>query len=80
MEDVPQFQADWNRTKSKLKQMFSSLADEDVLLEEGKQLDLLKRLQARLGKTQSELCTLISELEPRAPASSANEPSSNPKL
>ena len=38
------------------------LTDSDLLLTEGKQEDLLNRLQIRLGKTKEEIQKLISQL------------------
>ena len=52
----------WNVTKGKLKQQYASLTDDDVLLVEGKNNELLGRLQAKLGKTKEELHKLISGL------------------
>ena len=52
----------WNVTKGKLKQQYATLTDDDLLLTEGKQNELLGRLQAKLGKTKEELHKLISAL------------------
>jgi len=53
---------DWNQVKGKLKQKFATLNDNDVLLVEGKQDELLGRLQNKLGKTKDEIVKIISEL------------------
>ena len=52
----------WNVTKGKLKQQYASLTDDDLLLVEGKQNELLGKLQTKLGKTKEELHNLISAL------------------
>jgi uncharacterized protein YjbJ (UPF0337 family) len=52
----------WNETKGKLKQQFALLTDQDLLLVEGKQDELLGRLQVKLGKTKEELEKLIAGL------------------
>jgi uncharacterized protein YjbJ (UPF0337 family) len=62
MKNITELKGDWNETKGKLKQKFALLTDNDVLLVEGKQDEMLGRLQAKLGKTKEELQKLISEL------------------
>ena len=52
----------WNVTKGKLKQQYALLTDDDLLLVEGKQNELLGRLQTKLGKTKKELHKLLSAL------------------
>ena len=62
MSNLTELRANGNETKGKLKQKFAILTDSDVLLVEGKQDELLGRLQVKLGKTKEELHKLISEL------------------
>jgi len=62
MANLTELTGSWNETKGKLKQKFAVLTDSDVLLVEGKQDELLGRLQMKLGKTKEELHKLISEL------------------
>jgi len=45
----------WNLVKGKLKQEYAELTDDDLAYEEGKEDELLGRLQKKLGKTQEEL-------------------------
>ena len=52
----------WNEQKGKLKQQFAQLTDDDLLLVEGKQEELLGRLQIKLGKTKDELRALLEAL------------------
>jgi uncharacterized protein YjbJ (UPF0337 family) len=52
----------WNEIAGKLKQQFADLTDDDVLLKEGKEEELLGRLQQKLGKTKEELRKLIAKL------------------
>ncbi|WP_416866197.1 MAG: CsbD family protein [Imperialibacter sp.] len=52
----------WNETKGKLKQQFAILTDQDLLLVEGKQDELIGRLQVKLGKSKEELQKLIAGL------------------
>lgn len=62
MKDTTELHVDWNKTKEKLKQKFAMLNDNDVLLTEGKQEEMLGRLQIKLGKTKEELLKIIGTL------------------
>lgn len=62
MTNLTQLKGNWNETKGKLKQQYAMLTDDDLLLVEGKQDEMLGRLQAKLGKTKEELHALISGL------------------
>jgi uncharacterized protein YjbJ (UPF0337 family) len=62
MKNLTELKGNWNETKGKLKQQFAMLTDDDLLLVEGKQDEMLGRLQIKLGKTKEELHTLISGL------------------
>jgi uncharacterized protein YjbJ (UPF0337 family) len=62
MEKLTKIKGSWNEIKGKLKQKFAMLRDSDLLLVEGKQDEMLGRLQVRLGKTKEEIHKLISEL------------------
>ena len=55
-------EGNWNQTKGKLKQKFAILTDSDLLFAEGKQDEMLGRLQTTLGKTKEEIHKIISEL------------------
>lgn len=54
--------SDWNEIKGKLKQKFSMLTDNDLLFIDGKQDELLGRIQVRLGKSKEEIQKLIATL------------------
>ncbi len=45
----------WNTVKGKLKQAYGNLTDDDLKYEEGKDDELLGRLQQRTGKTKDDL-------------------------
>jgi uncharacterized protein YjbJ (UPF0337 family) len=45
----------WNELKGKLKQKYGQLTDDDLTFAEGKDDELLGRLQKRLGKTKEEI-------------------------
>lgn len=52
----------WNELKGKLKQKFADLTDDDLLYVEGKEDELLGKLQIKLGKSKDEVRKMISEL------------------
>ena len=52
----------WNEVAGKLKQQFANLGDDDLLFKEGKEEELLGRLQQKLGKTKAELRKLIAKI------------------
>ncbi len=52
----------WNEVAGKLKQQFANLTDDDLLFKEGKEEELVGRLQSKLGKTKEELRNIISKL------------------
>jgi len=52
----------WNEIKGKLKQKYGQLTDDDLLFEEGKEDELLGRLQKRLGQTKDEVRDYIAKL------------------
>lgn len=62
MSNLTGLEGNWNEIKGKLKQKFATLTDNDLLLIEGKQDELLGRLQIKLGKTKEEILTIISNM------------------
>ncbi|MEQ8525173.1 CsbD family protein [Gracilimonas sp.] len=52
----------WNETKGKLKQKYSELTDDDLAFTEGKEDELLGRIQKKLGKTKDEIKKEIANL------------------
>jgi uncharacterized protein YjbJ (UPF0337 family) len=62
MKNLTELKGNWNETKGKLKQKFGLLTESDLLFAEGKQDELLGRLQTKLGRTKEEIHKLISEL------------------
>lgn len=62
MANLTELKGNWNETKGKLKQQFAILTDDDLLLAEGKQDEMLGRLQAKLGKTKEEIHQIIAGL------------------
>jgi uncharacterized protein YjbJ (UPF0337 family) len=62
MKNTTEFLGNWNETKGKLKQKFALLTDNDLLLVEGKQDEMMGRLQQKLGKTKEQIQSLIAGL------------------
>jgi uncharacterized protein YjbJ (UPF0337 family) len=52
----------WNEIAGKLKQQYANLTDDDLLFKEGKEEEVLGRLQQKLGKTKEELRKLIAKI------------------
>ncbi len=57
-----QFKGSWNEVKGKLKQKYARLTDDDLTFAEGKEDELLGRLEKRLGKTKEDLRMEIESL------------------
>ncbi len=56
-------QGNWDVLKGKLKQKYAKLTDDDLTFSEGKEDELLGRLEKRLGKTSEEITDAIEELQ-----------------
>ncbi len=52
----------WNEIKGKLKQKYGQLTDDDLTFAEGKEDELLGRLQKRLGRTKEDVRAEIERL------------------
>ena len=52
---------DWNIAKGKLKQKWAQLTDDDLQFAEGKQDELLGRIQKRTGENRETINKAISE-------------------
>ncbi len=51
----------WKEISGKLKQRYANLTDDDVLFTEGKEEELLGRLEKKLGKSKEELRKVIEK-------------------
>lgn len=60
--NTTEIKGNWNELKGKLKQKYAILTDDDLLLAEGKQDELVGRLQEKLGKSKEEMHKIISNL------------------
>jgi uncharacterized protein YjbJ (UPF0337 family) len=57
--DKLQFKGSWNEIKGKLKQQYGNLTDDDLVFAEGKEDELLGRLQKKLGKSKDDVRQMI---------------------
>jgi len=57
-----EFKGGWNEVKGKLKQKYAQLSDDDLAFAEGKEDELLGRLQQKLGKSKEDLRREIEDL------------------
>ena len=57
-----QFKGSWNEVKGKLKQQFGNLTDDDLTFADGKEDELLGRLQKKLGKSKEDLRLMIEKM------------------
>ena len=52
----------WKEISGKLKQKYANLTDDDLLFKEGKEEELLGKLQNKLGKTKEEIRNLLQKM------------------
>ncbi len=57
-----EIKGNWNEIKGKLKQKYGQLTDDDLAFSEGKEDELLGRIQKRLGKDKESIRKTIEEL------------------
>lgn len=60
--DKLEIKGGWNELKGKIKQAYSDLTDDDLLHEEGKDDELLGKIQQKTGKTRDDLVKWINSL------------------
>ena len=56
-----EIKGDWNITKGKLKQKWAKLTDDDLQFVEGKQEELLGRMQKRTGESREAVEKAVKE-------------------
>lgn len=59
-----EIKGDWNITKGKLKQKWAKLTDDDLQYIDGKQDELVGRIQKRTGETREAVEKAINEAFP----------------
>jgi uncharacterized protein YjbJ (UPF0337 family) len=61
MDDL-RIKGNWNQIKGKLKQSYADLTDDDLTYVEGKEDELLGRLQEKTGKSKDQLKKEINNM------------------
>lgn len=56
------FKGRWNTLKGKLKQRYGQLTDDDLLFEEGKEEEVIGRIQKRTGESKENIRNFIAKL------------------
>lgn len=57
-----ELKGNWNEVKGKLKQKYAQLTDDDLAFADGKEDEMLGRLQQRLGRSKDDLRKEIASL------------------
>jgi uncharacterized protein YjbJ (UPF0337 family) len=60
--DKLEIKGKWNQIKGKVKQAYGDLTDDDLTYEEGKDDELLGRLQKKTGKSRDEVVKWLRSL------------------
>ncbi|MCB2219064.1 MAG: CsbD family protein [Bacteroidetes bacterium] len=60
--DKLEIKGNWNEIKGKIKQKYGQLSNDDLTYTEGKEDELLGRLQKKTGKTRQEIIEEINKL------------------
>jgi uncharacterized protein YjbJ (UPF0337 family) len=60
--DKLEIKGNWNKWKGKVKQAYGDLTDDDLKYEEGKDDELLGRIQEKTGKTRDEVVKWLKSL------------------
>jgi uncharacterized protein YjbJ (UPF0337 family) len=58
-----QIKGSWKEIQGKLKQKYAQLTDNDLMFIEGKEDEMLGRIQKRIGKSKEEIKREIESLE-----------------
>lgn len=54
----------WKEQSNQLKSKYVQLTDEDLKFEEGKENELLKRVETKLNKNREEVVNIINKVQP----------------
>ena len=79
METKLKITGNWNELKTKLKQKYPNLTDEDLAYSAGKEDELLTRLSKKLGKTQEEVSDVIDDLQSKSTGTKGSSEESSQK-
>ena len=59
--NTTEIKGNWNEQKAKLMKKFAILTDNDLMYEEGKQDEMMAKLQIKLGQTKEQLHQIIGD-------------------
>lgn len=60
MDDL-RIKGNWNKMKGKLKQQYAELTEDDLKYTEGKEDELIGRLQDKTGKSKDEIRRMLND-------------------
>jgi len=60
--DEFKLKGNWNELKGKIKQQYGQLTDDDLVYEDGKDDELIGRIQKKIGKTKEQVIDWIQKL------------------
>ncbi|GAA4314002.1 CsbD family protein [Compostibacter hankyongensis] len=60
--DKLEIKGHWNELKGKLKQSYADLTEDDLMYEEGKEDELIGKIQKKTGKGRDEVIKLLRSL------------------
>lgn len=60
--DNLRIKGNWNEMKGKIKKHWGTLTDDDLTFQEGREDELLGRIQKRTGRTREEIVRYINNL------------------
>ncbi len=60
--NATEVKGNWNEQKGKLKKKFAILTDNDLMFKEGKEDEMIGKLQIKLGKTKEGFQKIIAAL------------------
>ena len=60
--DKLEIKGNWNQLKGKMKQKYGELTDDDLTYADGKEDELVGRIQEKTGKTREEIVKEINSL------------------
>jgi uncharacterized protein YjbJ (UPF0337 family) len=60
--DRLRFKGNWNEVKGKIKQRWGDLTDDDLTFQEGKEDELIGRIQRKTGESREEVVRYINSL------------------
>jgi uncharacterized protein YjbJ (UPF0337 family) len=60
--DRLRFKGNWNEVKGKIKQRWGDLTDDDLTFQEGKEDELIGRIQRKTGESREEVIRYINSL------------------